>query len=224
MRVRHVGARQRPVPRGRACQAADDRRDSRRRLVMTVVLTGHDLSVEDIVRIARDGVSVALAPDAVERMREARAVVDRALARGDAVYGLTTGVASRKRAAVAPDEAAAFNRLMIQSHRVGQGPNAPEDVVRAALVRLANGFAGGATAVRQELAELVVTALNDGEAPPVRLLGSIGQSDLAPNADLAHGLLDGFELAAGEGLALINNNSFSTGFAALAVADAARLL
>jgi histidine ammonia-lyase len=191
---------------------------------MTVVLTGHHLSVDDVVRVARDGDSVALAPEALERMREARAVVERALERGDAVYGLTTGVASRKRAAVAPDEVAAFNRLMIQSHRVGQGPNAPEDVVRATLVRLANGFAGGATAVRPELAELVVATLNDGEAPPVRLLGSIGQSDLAPNADLAHGLLDGFELAAGEGLALINNNSFSTGFAALAVADAERVL
>jgi histidine ammonia-lyase len=113
---------------------------------------------------------------------------------------------------------------MIQSHRVGQGPHAPGDVVRAALVRLANGFAGGTTAVRPELAERVVAMLNDGKEPPVRILGSVGQADLAPNADLAHGLLDGFELAAGEALALVNNNSFATGFAALAVADAGRLL
>jgi histidine ammonia-lyase len=191
---------------------------------MTVVLTGADLAIEDLVRVARSREQVALAPDAVERMRAARAVAEHALERGDAVYGLTTGVASRKRAAVMAEDVAGFNRLLIQSHRVGQGPNAPEDVVRAALVRMANGFATGTTAVRPELAEHVVDALNQGAAPRVRLLGSVGQADLAPNADLADGILDGFELAAGEALALVNNNSFSTGFASLAVTDAEQLL
>ena len=117
------------------------------------------------------------------------------------------------------EDVAAFNKLLIQSHRVGQGAYAPEDAVRATLVRLANGFATGTTA-RPELAEHVVASLNGGAAPRVRLLGSVGQADLAPNADLAHGILDGFELAAGEALALVNNNSFSTGLATLAVADA----
>lgn len=190
---------------------------------MTVELTGRDLTLDEVVRVARGAEEVTLASEAVERMRAARAVVERALARGDVVYGLTTGVASRKRSAVSAGDAAAFNRLMVQSHRVGQGPHAPADVVRAALVRLANGFAGGTTAVRPELAERVVVFLNGGKEPPVRLLGSVGQADLAPNADLAHGLLDGFELAAGEALALVNNNSFATGFAALAVGDAERL-
>jgi histidine ammonia-lyase len=191
---------------------------------VTVVLTGTGLAVEDVVRVARRGEQVELAPEAVERMRSARAVAEQALERGEPVYGLTTGVASRKRTAVTTDDTAAFNKLLIQSHRVGQGANAPDDVVRAALVRLANGFASGTTAVRPELAERVVAVLNDGAAPSVRLLGSVGQADLAPNADLAHGVLDGFELAAGEALALVNNNSFSTGFATLAVADAERLL
>jgi histidine ammonia-lyase len=191
---------------------------------MTVVLTGNSLTLEEVVRAARGREETVLAPEAANRVLAARAVVDRAVARGDIAYGLTTGVASRKRAAVSGEEVAAFNRLMIQSHRVGQGPDAPEDVVRAALVRLANGFAGGTTPVRPELVERIVTTLNGDDLPRVRLLGSIGQADLAPNADLAHGLVDGFELAAGEALALINNNSFATGFAALAVSDAARLL
>jgi histidine ammonia-lyase len=191
---------------------------------MTVVLTGNDLALEDVVRVARGREHVALAPGAVERMRAARAVTEQALDRGESVYGLTTGVASRKRASVTTEEVGAFNRLLIQSHRVGQGPNAPDDVVRAALLRLANGFATGTTAVRPELAERVVAALNDGATPRVRLIGSVGQADLAPNADLADGILGGFELAAGEALALVNNNSFSTGFASLALADAETLL
>jgi histidine ammonia-lyase len=178
----------------------------------------------DVVRVARAGERVELAPEAVERMRKARAVVEEVVERGDAAYGITTGVASRKRVRVQSGEVEAFNRLLIQSHRVGQGPDAPEDVVRAAMLRLANGFASATTGVRPELAERLVEALVTGESPRVRLLGSIGQSDLAPNADLAYGLFDGMPLAAGEALWLVNNNAFSTGFAALAVADAERLL
>jgi histidine ammonia-lyase len=166
---------------------------------MTVVLTGKALTLDEVVRVARSGERAELAPEAAERMQAARAVVDRAVARGDVAYGLTTGVASRKRAVVSGGEVGAFNRLMIQSHRVGQGPDAPEDVVRAALLRLANGFAGGTTAVRPALVERILATLNGSDLPRVRLLGSIGQADLAPNADLAHGLTEGFELAAGVG-------------------------
>jgi histidine ammonia-lyase len=191
---------------------------------VTVVLTGSDLTLESVVAVARDGAQVLLAPEAFDRMREARAVVERVLDRGDTVYGFTTGVASRKRQRVEPSEVEAFNRLLIQSHRVGQGPDAPADVVRATMLRCANGFAAGTAGVRPELAERLVAALNAHETPRVRLLGSVGQSDLAPNADLAHHLFTDFPLTAGEGLALVNNNAFSTGFAALAVADAGRLV
>jgi histidine ammonia-lyase len=191
---------------------------------MSVVLTGHDLTLDELARVARQRDAVELAPEAVERMRGARAVVERAVERGDTVYGVTTGVASRKRVRVTSDDVADFNRLLIRSHLVGQGPDAPRDVVRAAMLRLANGFAKATTGVRVEIAERLVTALNTGESPSVRLLGSVGQSDLAPNADLAYGLFDGFPLAAGEALWLVNNNAFSTGFAALAVVDAARLI
>lgn len=191
---------------------------------MTVILTGGDLTLEEVVRVARAGEEVALAPEAVERMGEACAVVERAVERGDEVYGLTTGVAARKRVRIEPAEIDRFNQLLIQSHRVGQGPDAPAEVVRAAMLRLVNGFASGTVGVRPELAERVVAALNRDQVPRVRLLGSVGQSDLAPNADLAHGLLGDLALAAGEGLALVNNNAFSTGFAALAVADTERLV
>jgi histidine ammonia-lyase len=92
------------------------------------------------------------------------------------------------------------------------------------LLRLANAFAKGTTGVRPELAELAVRALNEGRLPGVRTLGSTGQSDLPQMADLAHGLLVGFAPAAKEGLALINNNAFSSASAALAVADCRRLL
>ena len=158
-------------------------------------------------------------------MRRARALADRALDGGRPVYGITTGVGVRKRASVAADEQIPFNERLILNHLGGQGPMAPADAVRATMLVLANGFARGASAAGPALAERVVAALNDGRRPEVRLLGSLGQADLAPMADLAHGLLgDDPRLAPGEGLALLNNNAFSTGLAALAVADFARLL
>src|SRR5439155_2866476 len=198
-------------------------RGAERRAETTVVLTGSGLTLDQLIAVARHGEQVALAPDAVARMRRARDVVDRAFERGDPVYGLTTAVGVLKRVSIGADDVHGFDRRLIRSHLVGQGPPAPDDVVRATMVRLANGFASGWVGVRPELAQRVVDALNQGLMPPVRVLGSIGQSDLAPMADLAARLVEGFELAPGEGLSLLNNNSFSTGWAALALADATRL-
>lgn len=183
-----------------------------------------------MLAVARSGARVELDPAALERMRAARAVVDGSLGRGETVYGLSTGVGVRKRAGVGLDEQAAFNTRLIQNHLVGQGDNAPEDAVRATLLVLANGFARGAGLASPALAERVVAALNERRHPDVRMLGSLGQADLAPMADVAHGLLgpDGrlepSQLEPGEGLALLNNNAFASGMAALAVADLERLL
>ncbi|HEY8075946.1 MAG TPA: aromatic amino acid lyase [Labilithrix sp.] len=190
---------------------------------MLVVLGGGDLAIEDVVRVARRGARVALAPAAVRRMRRARAVVDRAVERGDLVYGSTTGVAARQRTRASGD-VAQFNRLLLANHRIGQGAPLPNDVVRAAILCIVNGFARGTTAARPELAERLVRALNGDERPNVKTLGSVGQADLAQNADLAHALVSDEPLAAGEALALLDNNAFSTGAAALAVSDATRLL
>jgi len=189
-----------------------------------IVLTGEDLTLDQVVAVARRGEAVELSPDAMSRMRAARAVVERMLELDVAVYGLTTGVGARKRVRVSPAEAEDFNRMLILNHRVGQGDVASDDVIRATLVCLANGFAKGTAGVRPELAEVVVRALNGGALPRVRTLGSVGQSDLPQMADVAHGLLGDVTPAAKEGLALINNSAFSTASAALAVADCTRLL
>jgi len=191
---------------------------------VTVVLTGHDLTVAEVVRVARQGERVELAGSAVDRMRQTRAVVEAAIARGDSVYGLTTGVGAKKNAAVAAAEMEQHNRLLLLNHRVGQGPPLREEVVRAALVRLANHLASGETGARPELAQALVDALGAKTAPTVRALGSIGMADLSANADLAHGALGGFPLAGGEGIALLNHNAVSTGHAALGLADGDVLL
>jgi hypothetical protein len=96
------------------------------------------------------------------------------------VYGLTTGVGERKAYLLDPADRHRFNHRLVLNHRIAQGDAAPADVVRGAMLCLANSYAKGVTGVRPELAEMIVTLLNDGFAPPVRRLGSIGQGDLGP--------------------------------------------
>jgi histidine ammonia-lyase len=193
---------------------------------MTIFLSGSDLTVTQVIAVARHGEGVRVADHARVQMEQARAVVLEVMGRGKPVYGLTTGVGERKKFALDPAERQRFNQRLVLNHRIAQGDIAPRDVVRGAMLCLANSYAKGVTGVRPELAELIVRLLNEGFTPDVRRLGSIGQGDLGPMADLAHGLLThaGFEPQENEGLALVNSNAFTTAWAALALADADTLL
>jgi histidine ammonia-lyase len=191
-----------------------------------VVLDGASLTIDSLAAIAEGQEKVVLAPAARDRMAAAREVVEEALRREVAVYGLTTAVAERKNVRLDAAARRGRSRSLIKGHLMAQGPPAPRAVVRAAMVCLANGHAKGAAGVRPELAEMLVDALNRDLVPVVRSLGSVGQADLGPLADLAEGLVrqTGFVLEDNEGLALINNNAFATGWAALAEFAAERLL
>ena len=195
-------------------------------VLVAVVLTGSDLSIDDLVAISRDHVSASLDPASVARMAKTRAVVDRALARGDQVYGLNTGVGVLKRVGVDAevDALASFNLAMLRGHRMAQGPAAPDDVARATLACLANTLARGSAGIRPEVVERLLERLNAGDPPAIHILGSIGQADLATMADVALGTVADLALDPGEALALLDNNAFATGWGALALADTRRLL
>ena len=186
-----------------------------------ILLTGFDLTLDEVLAVARGGALVEIDPAALETMGRARAVADRAIAEGTAAYGVTTGVGSRKSFRI---EDSGHDRLLVRQHVIAQGSPVSHEVVRATALRLANALASATTAARPELAVHVVEALNGDRLPAVRALGSIGVSDLAQMADLADGILDGFELARGEAIALLNQSAFSTAFGALAFADALALL
>jgi histidine ammonia-lyase len=197
------------------------RAHERRKTGMSLALTGGSLTIDDVVHVARDGRDVTLDAGAIARMTAARAVVERAIADDVEAYGVTTGVGVRKSFRVTED---GHDALLLRQHLIAQGPALPRDVVRAAALRLANALAQGLSAARPELAERLVRALNEDDLPAVRSLGSIGQADLAQTADLAVGLLGDDAPASGEAIALLNQNAFSTGHAALAAHDARVLL
>src|ERR1700730_17022248 len=148
--------------------------------LMTITLNGSDLTVTQVVAAARHGETVALAPEAIAAMRRSRAVVQDALPAGEPVYGLTTGVGERKSFLLNPAERQRFNRRLVLNHRIAQGDVAPADVVRGAMVGRPNSYAKGVSGVRPELAEMIVTLLNEGFAPPVRRLGSVPPGGACP--------------------------------------------
>ncbi len=170
-----------------------------------VVLNGASLTIEDLVRIARDPrVRVACDPAALKAVErgwdEIRQIVeeykaalaaDRPLPR---VYGVTTGFGEFKHTRIAPDHFEQMQRNILLSHAVGVGDNAdandpinyfPVEVVRAALVLRLNAFLKGHSGVRPELVECIVRMINQGIVPLVPTRGSLGASgDLCPLAHL----------------------------------------
>ena len=59
---------------------------------MTITITGSDLTIDDVVRIARYGEKIEVHPEALVRMQACRDMLDRKLAEGQAIYGVNTGI------------------------------------------------------------------------------------------------------------------------------------
>jgi histidine ammonia-lyase len=116
---------------------------------MTVKVTGGSLTIDEVIRVARRHEDVELDPAARERMTKARGVVEAAFARGDAVYGLTTGVGVLKRvSANAEQDAVDFEGRLLRFHDIAQEPSFSDDAVRAAALRVVNQLALGTIGVR----------------------------------------------------------------------------
>ncbi|MEO8954608.1 MAG: aromatic amino acid ammonia-lyase [Ktedonobacteraceae bacterium] len=188
------------------------------------ILTGYPITIDAVVAVAA-GQRVEIASACLSHLAAARANMLRTLEAGEAVYGITTGVGALKGIPVDAASAADFNRRLILSHRVSHGTPAPPSVVRAAMFCRAQGLVMGGSGVRPAVVEALIDALNADDIPVVRVLGSVGQGDLAPMAEIAEALIArGLVLEAREALALVGANSFAIGWAALALAQTMRTL
>jgi histidine ammonia-lyase len=202
-----------------------------------VILGDRSLRYGDVVAVAA-GRPVVLGADARMRMKASRACLDELLARGDAVYGLTTGVGAMKTVRIPAGQQEAFQTLLLRAHRVGSGHLAPPRFVRAAMLVRAAGLAVGVAGVRPEVADALCRALDAATTPRVHQIGSIGQADLSQLAEIGLALIgygdDGAALVAAgyqpialgprEAHAIVNSNAFSVGVASLALDLATRAL
>lgn len=155
-----------------------------------VVSVGSELTFADVVAVATRNEPVDIAPGVADRMALARAIVEKAVASGAAIYGITTGFGGLSNVRIDPAEAERLQRDIVRSHATAVGPEVPREVVRAMLLLRARTFAFGISGVRFEILALLVALLNERIHPIVPAQGSLGASgDLALLAHLALPLL-----------------------------------
>ena len=211
----------------------------------SLILTGQSLALADVVRAARDPrATLALDPDARSRLARSRTLVEEAIARGGAIYGINTGFGKLANVRVPADQLDQLQVNLIRSHAAGVGDPLQPDVVRAAMLLRANVLLRPTSGVRPALVESLVALFNAGIIPLVPEQGSVGASgDLAPLSHIAMALigegevltptgpgsaraaldsagLSPFRFAPKEGISFINGTQAQTALLALLVHDA----
>ena len=214
-----------------------------------ITIGRHPLTPEDVVAVARHDAAVRLAPEALERMAESRAVIE-GLAEDPAPhYGVSTGFGALATAHIPVEQRQQLQRSLIRSHAASSGQEVEREVVRATMLLRLQTMATGRTGVRGEVAQTYAALLNAGLTPVVGEYGSLGCSgDLAPlahcalavmgegevrtadgrlmdaaSALAAHGITP-MVLREKEGLALINGTDGMLGMLALSLVDLDALL
>ncbi|MFC6287295.1 histidine ammonia-lyase [Nocardioides sp. GCM10027113] len=215
----------------------------------TVPVGPGPVSFADVVAVARHGAAVELTPAAESAIARSRAVVDELAAAATPAYGISTGFGALATRHIPTDLRAQLQRSLVRSHAAGSGPEVEREVVRALMLLRLSTLATGHTGVRPETARLLTGLLSHGITPVVHEYGSLGCSgDLAPLSHCALALMgegevrdaDGVrrpaaealaaaglapvELAAKEGLALINGTDGMLGMLVLAIEDLRLLL
>jgi len=166
---------------------------------MTITLDGESLTIEQLVRIARDGEEVAHDPKTDARVKASEALIRQVVERQSVEYGVTTGFGEFKDKTIALQDMEQLQRNLLLSHSVGVGVNTnpddlanyfPAEVVRGALATRLNAILKGFSGVRWKLVAILEHMLNRGVIPLVPLRGSVGASgDLCPLSHLFATLL-----------------------------------
>jgi histidine ammonia-lyase len=207
------------------------------------------VSFEDVLAVARGGAAVEVTEEALAAIDRARAVVEELAAAPTPAYGISTGFGALATRHIPPELREQLQRSLIRSHAAGSGPEVEREVVRGLMLLRLSTLATGHTGVRRETAQLMAALLSAGITPVVREYGSLGCSgDLAPLAHCALALmgegevrdasgtllptadalaavgLSPVQLAAKEGLALINGTDGMLGMLVLAIIDLRGLL
>lgn len=215
---------------------------------MTIILDGSGLTVEKLVQIARHGEKVELHPEALERIKVCRAMVEEKIVAKEIMYGVNTGIGEFSEVVLDDDQVKQFQRYLIYNHAAGIGEPTPIEYVRGAMAGRINVHAHGKSGCRPEITQTLIDMLNKGITPVVCQKGSVGAcGDLAPMSQIALLLmgegeafyqgerLSGKEaldragipvpgLKARDGLATINGSNLLTAMSAIHIYDMERWL
>jgi histidine ammonia-lyase len=210
---------------------------------MTLVIKGAGLTIEDIVRVARQNEKVELDKKAIERIQVCRAMLEKKIEAHEIMYGVNTGIGEFSEVVLNDDQVKDFQKYLIYNHAAGIGDPMPIDWVRGAMLGRINVHAHGNSGSRLEITQTLVDMLNKGITPFVCQKGSVGAcGDLAPMSQIAllmmgegHAYYEGTlypgkealeragipvpGLMARDGLATINGSNVMTAMSALFIYD-----
>ncbi|WP_427338923.1 histidine ammonia-lyase [Caloranaerobacter sp. DY30410] len=213
-----------------------------------VIIDGYNLTISDVVNVARNGYIVELSDDAILRVKKARELVDKFVENEKVVYGITTGFGKFSETVISKEETKQLQKNLIMSHSCGVGNPLSEEIVRAVMLLRANALAKGNSGIRLSTLQTLIDMLNKGVHPIIPEKGSLGASgDLAPLSHMVLVLLgegeaiykgerlsgkeamnkagiQTVELTSKEGLALINGTQIMTAIGALTVYDSKQLM
>ncbi|MFQ6068661.1 MAG: histidine ammonia-lyase [Candidatus Bathyarchaeia archaeon] len=213
-----------------------------------VIVDGETLTVENVVAVARNNVTVTISEKTKKKVKRSRETLERLLAHKEIIYGVTTGFGALGNIVIQPKDIKKLQVNLIRSHSSGVGKPLSRDVTRAMMLLRANTLAKGYSGVRLETLETLVQMINKGVHPIIPEKGSVGASgDLAPLSHMALVMIKEGEaeyrgvvmsgkkameeagispitLDVKEGVALNNGTQMMTAMAALAVHDAENLV
>jgi histidine ammonia-lyase len=214
----------------------------------TIVLSGENLTIEDIVAIGIGDRQVALDAQALKRCAASRRFLEKEVSAGRIIYGVNTSFGPMCNKIINDNEIEALQVNLIKSHAAGLGDPIKYYIAEGILAVRLNTLMKGYSGVRVELLTLMRDMINAGIAPYIPECGSVGASgDLIHLAHVALGMIGHGKLyyhgrlmnapavfrRAGlkparfsfkEGLAVINGTSAMTGIAAFALFGAGKLL
>ncbi|WP_206514610.1 histidine ammonia-lyase [Brevibacillus marinus] len=212
--------------------------------VRQVIIGDGPVTIEQLVAVARGRAEVKLSPQGAEKIARCRRLVERFVAEGRIVYGVTTGLGELCKVRLSAEEASLLSRRVLMSHACGVGEPLPEDFVRAIMFAAVTNFSQGHSGVRLEVVQTLIRMLNEGIVPWVPSQGSVGylthmahislvligmgqayyQGALMSGAEaMARAGISLLELKEKEGLSLVNGTVCMTGIGALVVHDAKQL-
>ena len=209
-----------------------------------LIITGSNLTINDVVNVARHNQQVELHGDARKRINICREMLEKKLQAHEIMYGVNTGIGEFSEIVLNDDQIMDFQKYLVYNHAAGIGEPASIETVRGAMLGRINVHAHGNSGNRIEITETLVEMLNKGLTPFVCQKGSVGASgDLAPMSQIAllllgegqawyqGELLDGKVamdragikipgLQARDGLATINGSNVLTAMSAIWLVDA----
>lgn len=169
---------------------------------MPVVLDGSNLIIEKLVAIARHNEKVELHPEALEKIKRCRAMLEAKIQTHEIMYGVNTGIGEFSEVVLNDEQVRQFQKYLIYNHAAGIGEPAPIEYVRGAMAGRINVHAHGMSGIRPEITLTLIEMLNKGVTPVVCQKGSVGAcGDLAPMSQIALLML-------GEGEAFYKNERY----------------